>query len=55
MLGWFFHWAAQRGIRLAPGVVVSTGTTCVPKPIPIGRRIVGTFAGLGEVVFTISS
>jgi 2-keto-4-pentenoate hydratase len=55
VLGWFYACAARRRWRVAPGMVVSTGTCNVPKPIPLGKRIVGRFAGVGEVSCTIAS
>ncbi len=55
VLGWFYDWAARRGTGLSPGVVISTGTCCVPTPIPLGKKIAGRFEGLGEVSCTIES
>lgn len=55
VLGWFYGFAARRGIRIAPGTIVSTGTCNLPKPIPLGKVIVGSFAGVGEMSCTIGS
>jgi len=55
ILAWFYEWAAARQVKLPAGVVISTGTTCVPVPIPLGKKIVGKFETLGEVSLTIAS
>lgn len=55
ILGWFFAFAAQRKWPVLPGQVVTTGTCIPPTPIPLGRRIVAAYRGLGEIACTVAS